>query len=161
MTSETFGQAYTDGLHRTVRFLESRGVRHDSATDIAHAAWVRGWERLEQLRDERTIVTWVNSIALNQFRRAIRRERRVETLYDMADPGLPVNWAAIDLSRILKSCSPGQRKLLQAQLEGNTAKEIAEHTGASPTAIRLRFLRARRAARELMDNGCRPATHAA
>lgn len=42
------------------------------ACESAQAAWVRGWGRLGQLRDETLVLTWVNTIALNVYRRLIR-----------------------------------------------------------------------------------------
>lgn len=147
MTRELYGQAYEESLDHTVRFLLSRGARRDTAPDIAQTAWLRGWERLDQLRDDRFLVTWVNSIALNHFRKLIRREGRNEPLRDRPNPKSAVNWAAIDVSRILASCRPRDRALLKAQLDGVTPKELSQQTGANPAAIRIRLLRARYAAR--------------
>jgi RNA polymerase sigma-70 factor (ECF subfamily) len=155
MTRERFGKAYEESLDNTVRFLLSRGVRRDSAADIAQSAWLRGWERLDQLRDDRFLVTWVNSIALNHFRKVIRFEGRNEPLEDRPQPGPAVNWAAIDVSRILSSCRPRDRALLKAQLEGVTARELSQQTGASPAAMRIRFLRARYAARDFTNGSHR------
>src|SRR5262245_60781574 len=80
MTRDQYGQVYQQGLNRTIRFLMSRGVEADTAPDIAQGAWVRGWERLEQLRDDRMLITWVNTIALNQYRRVIRSDRLRQAL---------------------------------------------------------------------------------
>lgn len=151
MTREQFGEAYQNGHEHTVRFLLSRGVNRDTAIDVAQSAWLRGWERLNQLRDERLLVTWVNTIALNQFRKAIRQDQRQEVLQDTANPKPPMNWAALDLARILSRCRSRDRILLKAQLEGVTAKELSERTGASATAMRLRLYRARNAARMIAE----------
>ena len=64
MTREQYGQAYQKGFNLTVRFLVSRGFAYDSAQETAQAAWVKGWERLSQLRDPSMVLTWMNSIAL-------------------------------------------------------------------------------------------------
>jgi RNA polymerase sigma factor (sigma-70 family) len=154
MTREGYGQAYQEGLNRTVRFLLSRGAKQDSAADIAQSAWLHGWERLSQLRDERRIVTWVNTIALNQYRRAIQREHLHQPLGEVVYGESSLNWAAIDLSRILRFCRPQDRMLLEAQLGGRTAQEIARERGVSQTAIRIRLLRARRAARKAAERMC-------
>jgi DNA-directed RNA polymerase specialized sigma24 family protein len=146
MTREKYGEAYEQGLEHTVRFLLSRGIKRDAALDVAQAAWVRGWERLDQLRDEKVLVTWVNTIALNQFRRSLRHDR-YEPLVDFPDPQSSLNWAAIELSRIMSRCRPRDRVLLKAQLEGRTAGELSEGAGSTPTAMRLRLYRARTAAR--------------
>jgi hypothetical protein len=68
MTRENYGQAYQRGYDSTVRFLRKRGVARDLVSDVAQAAWVKGWERLSQLRNETMITTWVNAIAINVYR---------------------------------------------------------------------------------------------
>jgi DNA-directed RNA polymerase specialized sigma24 family protein len=147
MTREEYGQAYERGFDLTVRFLLSRGAYpSDKATDAAQAAWTRGWEKLSQLRDPRLVLTWVSTIALNVYRRRLRREPLLLTLRDVkSKPG--INTAAIDVSRILKSCRPPDRKLLEQQLSGVTVEEMSQQCGVTETAVRIRLLRARRAAR--------------
>ena len=53
MTREEYGKAYQKGYNLTVRFLVSRGLAYDAAQETAQAAWVKGWERIGQLRDQR------------------------------------------------------------------------------------------------------------
>jgi DNA-directed RNA polymerase specialized sigma24 family protein len=63
MTQEGFGQAYRQGFVRTVRLLRSRGASADHAEDVAQNAWLQGWRKLNQLRDDGMIEGWVNAIA--------------------------------------------------------------------------------------------------
>jgi DNA-directed RNA polymerase specialized sigma24 family protein len=159
MTREQFGQAYEEGHEHTVRFLLSRGVNRDTAADLAQSAWLRGWERLNQLRDDRVLITWVNTIALNQFRRVIRRDKCYEPLQDTPTLRPALDLAALDLATIMSRCRTRDRALLNAQLEGVTAKELSQRTGASATAMRLRLFRARTAARIIAEGGspyCQP-----
>ena len=144
-------------MNRTIRFLTSRGVTREVAADIAQFAWLRGWEKLSQLRDETRLVTWVNSIALNHYRRMLHREPPLQELQDTTPDKAGVNLAAIEVSRIFDRCEPTARALLKAQIEGITADEMARKEGVSPTAIRLRFLRARRSARIASERGRREA----
>ncbi len=146
MTRENYGQAYQRGFDLTTRFLISRGVPRDMARDVAQAAWVKGWERLSQLRNESMVTTWVNAIAMNVHRSVLRSERAYQALPDYYTRA-EVNLAAIDLNRILKFCCPRDRALLELQMQGDTAEEIAQKQGVTETAIRIRLLRARRAAR--------------
>jgi len=152
MTREAYARAYQEGLPLTFRFLLSRGVARDTAEEISQAAWMRGWERLGQLRSDEVISTWVNTIALNLYRRAIRQERRLQGLKEPLYAKSTVNWAAIELRRILRFCRLPDRQLLEAQMVGQTAEEIAQDQGVSQTAIRIRLLRARRAARQAAEN---------
>ncbi len=145
MTSENYGQAYQRGFDSTIRFLRSRGVARDLVGDVAQAAWVKGWERLSQLRNERMVTTWVNAIAINVYRSVLRREKPTAPLTDYpAKAGL--NVAAIDVVRILTFCPARDRALLELQMHGVTAHEIAQMYGVTTTAIRIRLLRARRTA---------------
>ena len=146
MNREEYGQAYQRGFELTVRLLLSRGVPADRAREVAQAAWVRGWERLEQLRNESLVVTWVNTIALNVYRNYLRSEPIYQTLPELSTKG-GVDFAAIDISRILKICRPYDRFLLEQQMCGVTTEEIAREQGVTETAIRIRMLRARRSAR--------------
>jgi RNA polymerase sigma factor (sigma-70 family) len=144
MTTEDYGKAYQRGYNLTVRFLVSRGLPYDAAQETAQAAWVKGWERIGQLRDQSMVLTWMNSIALNIHRSYIRREPLLQALPELSTPP-KVNLAAIDVRRILKSCKHNDRMVLQRHyLEGFKVQEIAEQQGWTETAVRIRLLRARR-----------------
>jgi DNA-directed RNA polymerase specialized sigma24 family protein len=150
MTREAYGEAYKQGVHRTIRLLRSRGAGPEMAADMAQSAWLRGWERLSQLRDERIILTWINTIALNQHRDAIRTVRLWQEI-DERHAKTSVNLAAIDVARVLCLCRPSDRALLSAQIEGVTMKELAAEKGVTETAIKIRLLRARRSARLALE----------
>lgn len=150
MTREKYGQAYQRGFDLTVRFLISRGVSRDLASDVAQSAWTKGWERLSQLRNDSMVTTWVNAIAMNVHRSVLRSEKPLAALNDFYTRA-ELNLAAIDLARILKFCPPRDRVLLELQMQGDTAEEIAQKQGVTETAIRIRLLRARRAARSRVE----------
>lgn len=118
--------------------------------DVAQSAWVKGWERLSQLRNESMVTTWVNAIAMNVHRSVLRRQKPLAAFTDFYT-GAELNLAAIDIARILKFCPPRDRALLELQMQGDTAEEIAQKQGATQTAIRIRLLRARRAARSRVE----------
>ena len=159
ITREAYGQIYQEGKERTIRFLLSRGVARTMAPDIAQSAWLRGWERLSQLRDERMVVTWVNTISLNQYRRAIRTERLQQVIQEpIHGKTTLINLAAIDVAKAMHLCRPPERALLEAQMVGVTPKEMAREQGVTETSIRLRFFRARRSAREALEASCGRAT---
>jgi DNA-directed RNA polymerase specialized sigma24 family protein len=80
----------------------------------------------------------------------LRSEPTYQTLPELSTKA-GVNLAAIDISRILKVCRPSERVLLEQQMHGVTAEEIAKKQGVSETAIRIRLLRARSAARANLE----------
>jgi DNA-directed RNA polymerase specialized sigma24 family protein len=146
MNREAYGKSYERGFRLTVRFLMSRGVSRDSAEETAQVAWTKGWEHLGQLRDDGMVITWVNSIAWNVVR-SLARKPPFQELPEVAVPPT-VNLSAIDVDRALRCCKTGESLLLrQHYLEGHRIKDIARQEGRTPTAVRIRLLRARRSAR--------------
>jgi RNA polymerase sigma factor (sigma-70 family) len=161
MTREEYGAAYQKGFNLTVRFLVSRGLAYDAAQETAQAAWVKGWERLSQLRDPSMVLTWMNSIALNIHRSYIRREPLLQALPELSTQP-KINLAAIDVRRILKTCKHNDRMVLQRHyLEGFKVQEIAQQQGWTETAVRIRLLSARRTVGKRLGRKIetKPATH--
>jgi DNA-directed RNA polymerase specialized sigma24 family protein len=152
MTREDYGTAYQNGFNQTVRFLLSRGTRNESAVESSQAAWVKGWERLAQLRDEKMVTHWVNSIALNHYRNSLRKQATLQTLPELPG-GFEPNVAAIDLDRVLAFIPLDDRLMLKRQMEGVSINEIARDHNVSDTAIRLRLHRARRTVRSQVLRG--------
>jgi DNA-directed RNA polymerase specialized sigma24 family protein len=145
MTAEEFGSAYSQGLARTTRLLIARGLWLDVAQETAQAAWAKGWEKRHQLRDSSMLMTWINTIALNIHRNALRREPVLQDLVDVPAPPQPY-LAPIDVHFILRTCKENERFVLQRHyLEQRKTSEIALEKGLTVTAVRLRLLRARRA----------------
>lgn len=118
----------------------------DEAEEIAQAAWVRGWECREQLRDPSLVGFWVNSIARNLFR-ARFRSTPVNPIEDV-DVTYNMNLEEIELHRLLERCSGRDRALLEKTLEGYSAEEIARTSGITSTGIRVRLLRIRQSLRQ-------------
>jgi RNA polymerase sigma-70 factor (ECF subfamily) len=150
MTHEAYGQAYQKGFRRTVRVLCSRGAPVDFAEDIAQAAWLRGWQKLDQLRDEGMIASWVNAIAINYHRRGSQIEARYQVLPELCGH-VGIDLAPLDAAKILNLCRPRDRVLFEQQMGGLTTQEIAKKQGVTTTAIRIRLLRARRAVRASLE----------
>ena len=174
MTRENYGTAYQRGFGLTLRFLRSRGVPFERALDVSQTAWAKGWERLDQLRDDSLVFTWVNTIALNVQNRLLQNEPTWQGLPESAtlpeagttsavDTPPHMNLAAIDMARILKICCPIDRALLKQQLTGLTPREIARMRGVPEGAMRVRLLRARQSARLRLEQlgRCSPALHQA
>jgi RNA polymerase sigma factor (sigma-70 family) len=144
MTREEYGSAYQKGYGVTVRLLVSRGSSYDTARETAQAAWVKGWERLHQLRNSSMLLTWMNSIALNIHRSCMRRELLHQALPEISTPP-KVNLAAIDVRTMLNCCRAKDRLVLQRHyFDGYNVEEIAKAHGLTETAVRIQLHRARR-----------------
>lgn len=145
MQCNDYAQAFETGYVATRRFLLARGAPLEEAEEIAQAAWARGWEYRDQLRDASLVSYWVNSIARNLFRARFRAPIQTEIEDTSAAYTLDVD--AIEILRLLDRCSKRDRALLEQSLEGYSAEEIARSEGITPTGIRVRLLRIRTALR--------------
>jgi RNA polymerase sigma factor (sigma-70 family) len=150
MTRSEYGRAYELGFRSTVSFLASRGCPFFDAEEFAQAAWTRGWERIDQLRDRHVLGTWVNSIALNLYRRSMNSDNRTQPLDDIARHA-DLRDTEIDLSRLLDSCCPSDRTVLLYYLDGLTTSEIARELGVTEIAARIRLTRARQSVRSITE----------
>jgi DNA-directed RNA polymerase specialized sigma24 family protein len=156
MRPEEYGHAFESGFGATRRFLLAHGAPLEDAEEIAQAAWVRGWEYRDQLRDPHLVSFWVNSIARNLFRARFRAPMKVSL--DTLNPSYTMDMAEIELHRLIEKCPGRDRGLLQQSLEGFSAEEIARGAGITPTGIRVRLLRVRQTLRQQIR---RPAPAAA
>lgn len=145
MKRNQYAHAFESGYPATKRFLLSRGAAIDEAEEIAQAAWVRGWEFRDQLRDPGLVGFWVNSIARNLFRARFRRKPPAPL--ENVDAPYAMSLEAIDVRRLLDQCSPRDRRLLERSLQGYSAEEIARNEGITSTGIRVRMLRIRQGLR--------------
>lgn len=149
MTGTEYELAYIEGFQRTVRLLLSKGESSEDASEIAQAAWVRGFVRLSQLRNNRRVVQWVNGIALN-LRKDFRRGRRFEKYPAKYEPTVEpaVNLSAIDVARAKEACTPRQWQVTDAvYLNERSCREVACQFGMSLDAVHAQLWRARRAMR--------------
>lgn len=145
MLRNEYAQAFETGYSATRRFLLSRGAPIQDAEEIAQAAWARGWEFRDQLRDPGLVSYWVNSIARNLFRARFRAPIQTEIEDNNAVYTLDLD--AIEVGRLLDRCPENDRELLEQSLQGYSAEEIARTEGITPTGIRVRLLRIRQALR--------------
>lgn len=146
MERNEYGVAFESGYGATRRFLLAHGAPLEDAEEIAQAAWARGWEFREQLRDPGMVGFWVNSIARNLFRARFRAP--LTTTIDGLNPSYCMNVETIELHRLLDRCPNRDRQLLERNLEGYSAEEIAREVGITSTGIRVRLLRIRAMLRE-------------
>jgi RNA polymerase sigma factor (sigma-70 family) len=146
MERKDYGEAFLRGYGATRRFLLASGAAIDEAEEIAQAAWVRGWEYRDQLRDPAMVGFWVNSIARNLYRARFRGA--IPTSIDGLNPSYTMDLEALELRRLLERCPQRDRRLLERNLEGYSAEEIAREAGITSTGIRVRLLRIRNSLRQ-------------
>jgi RNA polymerase sigma factor (sigma-70 family) len=151
MTQEQYASVFDGGYARTTRFLVSRGVNTETAEEAAQAAWAKGWEHRDRLRNPETVWYWVNTIALNLFRSSFRRRDTAELPLEIPIPP-QASPHAIDIRRALAKCAPADREIFEKfYLAGYTSAELGGQNGCTDIAIRVRLLRLRRRLRETLQ----------
>ena len=97
---------------------------------------------------------WINKIALNLFRNAVRRPaHQIVELYGHEAPTLD-GFARMDARTVLAMCDDFDRQLLELfYLQGFTATEIGRKLGLNPTTIRVRLMRIRRKVEQATTSG--------
>ena len=120
----------------------------DLAQDAVQAAWPIAWRKLGSLRDPAALRPWLMSVAANEARQMVRRQRRHPVVeIEVADVGSrhgdPANDPALaDLATALRRLSPEDRALLALRhVAGFDATEIGRALGMSPSGVRSRLAR--------------------
>jgi len=155
MTPEAFGIAYEKGFAATIGFLLYRGARREEAEELAQAAWARGWEARAQLKEESRVLPWVNSIAYRNLCNARRRGGRFAELVEAcaaAVSGAERVRAHVDCEKLLAKCEGLDRKLMvERYLEEREMGEMADRSGMTEVAVRVRLHRCRVGLKALVD----------
>jgi len=118
------------------------------AQDAVQSAWPIAWGKLGSLRDPERLRPWLVSVAANQARQMMRRQRRHNVVEievadvgsDRYDPALRADLA--DLATVLRRLSPDDRSLVALRyVAGFDATEIGKAVGMSPSGVRTRLAR--------------------
>ncbi len=142
LNRDDYAQAYNEGFKKTVRFLAANGASPEVAEEVAQAAWVRGWERIEQLRHVQALTFWINSIAKNFLRNSFRRKQNSLELLETTLVTNPLESEGLDVQKIFADCSETERQLLERYyLEGFTSHELSREFGLSAVGVRVRLTR--------------------
>lgn len=118
----------------------------DLAQDAAQMAWAVAWRRLGSVRDLSRVRQWLVSVAANEARQLLRRERRdrvveIDVVNVEADGSDPAGRAAnVDLLAAVRRLPAQDRALLAMRyVAGLDATEIADAVGISASGVRSRL----------------------
>ncbi|MDH4142785.1 MAG: sigma-70 family RNA polymerase sigma factor, partial [Chloroflexota bacterium] len=131
----------------------------DMAQDAVQAAWPIAWRKLSSLREPDRLRPWLITIAANEARQALRRQRRRGVVeIDVADVGgrqhdPSLLAARIDLVAALRRLSAEDRSILALRhISGFDATEIGRAMGMSASGVRSRLARAAARLRSELDD---------
>jgi RNA polymerase sigma factor (sigma-70 family) len=121
----------------------------DLVDEAVGAAWAIAWRKLSTLRDPERLRPWLVSVAANETRQLMRRQRRRTVVeLSLADPGLTVlgdpagRTEDLDLANALARLDPDDRTLLALRyVAGFDSTELARVTGRTASGTRARLAR--------------------
>ena len=126
-------------------------ARHDDAEDLLQEILLQVWRGLKDFQERSSVDTWCYRVALNtaiSWRRATGRRK-----HELAAEGGDLDQVAgaVDgsdpirlLERFMKTLSDTDRALVLMYLENLSGSEMAEITGLSESAVRVRVHRVKR-----------------
>ncbi|CAN5603148.1 RNA polymerase sigma factor SigZ [soil metagenome] len=161
MTATEFSLVLEQHYERLRRFVRARVSNPDEADDIVQEVCLRAVNKLDTVRDNGRVESWLYQIARNAIIDHYRRNRPVAPLMDdfPGDEDVP----AVDAPDI-SGCLPGlldglkgpDREALQlTAIDGLKQRELAKRLGISHSGAKSRVQRARKRFRELVDACCR------
>jgi RNA polymerase sigma factor (sigma-70 family) len=139
---------YDDDLARVAYLVTTDiGLAHDAV----QSAWPIAWRNLHSLRDPDRLRPWLISIAVNEARQLMRRQRRqrvveisIERLPETSTqrPSLVQADEHIDLLTALRALAPDDRAIVAMRYAlGLTSDEIGLAFGLSAPGVRSRLAR--------------------
>ena len=119
------------------------------ADDAVASAWAIAWRRMHTVRDPDRLGSWLVSVAANEARQLVRRQRRRsvrEIPLDATDGPVVGDPSArapdLDLARVLATLHADDRALLALRyVAGLNSTELGRATGRSASGTRARLAR--------------------
>lgn len=136
--------------------LRLTGRREPEAEEVFQETWMAAARRLDAFRWDSAFRTWLTGIALNCWRRSVRRRPREPSGLPAAlpSPGAFDPAEVLDLEGALASLSEKYRTvLLLYGVYGYTHAEIAERLGIAEGTSKSQLARGREALRRALANG--------
>ena len=170
--SGAFGELFNRYKLRIFRLTQRMMRNREDAEDVVQEAFLLAFVHLPDFQGDARFSTWLSRIAINAALMKLRkRVRRVEISIDepSESDGFRIRDMVTDLrpnpeqdcirnerSRILREAlaalGPNARRVLELyELEGRSAKEIADHMGISVSAVKARIFHARPKVRRKVD----------
>ena len=149
---------FSDSLRR---FILKKVKNEDLADDLLQETFIRIHSKIDSLRDETKVQSWVFQIARNIITDHFRKANpiSVEDIPEMIDTEPESDDAMTQTIRDMvlfmedlpeKDC----QALCQVEFEGKSIKEYAEKEGLTYTAAKTRVARARHKLSDLLMNCC-------
>ena len=141
------------------------GVLGDSAAagDVAQDAFLRAWERIDELRDPERFGAWLCGIVRHLALDQLRRRRPARSLEQAGAPADPARWTHDptqeagrrerheSIAEAIAGLDETSRTMVAMRYyEDLSSRQIAELLDLSPAAVDMRLSRARKQLRALL-----------
>jgi RNA polymerase sigma-70 factor (ECF subfamily) len=153
-----------DNHRKFLSFLERRLGRRDLAEDILQAAFVKGLEQVETLRDDEAVVAWfyraLRNATIDHYRRAGASGRALELFAAELESATEPLEAMRDevcqcVARLAGTLKPEYAEALRrVEVEGETVATFAAENGLTANNAAVRLFRAREALRRQVKKSC-------
>ena len=167
MTSPTAEQPPIEHLYesrqRFVEYVRRRVDDPELAEDIVHDSLLKALKSAPSLRDDERLIPWFFSILRNaifdEYRKRGVVRRHVEQVDEMPDiPDLSdeeERTICACFRALLPSLKPEYVELIESlDLGGETPESVANRLGITPSNLKVRRHRARRALRQQLEEAC-------
>lgn len=147
---QAFCQLVKKYYSTVIYFLLGHGLSRTDAEDISQEAFINAYTKIAQYKSSGSFVGWLLRIARNQHIDKLRREKKMETSFDMCamqefpDGRTPEIQVVSDcgVNDIFSGLKPRERVLLELRVfQVLPFAEIAELMGSSEGNVRLVFHR--------------------
>ena len=141
------------------RHARGMGLDHDTSLDLVQEALVKAFDHLEDCREGANYRSWLFRICRNLCLDELRNVRRrcvpmsaIENAGEIEDTRGAEDEMSLTLNTALERLPDALRETFLLKHDaGYTYEEVAEITGASPSAVKMRVHRAREALREFLS----------
>jgi RNA polymerase sigma-70 factor (ECF subfamily) len=127
-------------------FLARMSIDSHSGDDLAQETFLKAWQKLHTYRGGAKFSTWLFSIALNEFRTAMRRRKELTVLDEVEEPAAEPTAAGdgvrLDLTDAMKRLNSNERAaVLLCCQNGLTHDEAAQVLDCPLGTVKTNVLR--------------------
>jgi len=151
VTREAFGQRIIDMQASLFRVAYGILLNHSDCEDAVQESIVKAWQRLDRLRDEALLRTWVTRILINECYNHMRKNRRIVYMHTVPEGAIPPPGADAELHDAIASLSePLRLPVVLHYMEGYRVDEIAGLLKCPTGTVKSRLRKARAILAELL-----------
>jgi len=145
---EAWNVLYNRHAPRIFSFLLRRTGAKEQAEDAHQEVWLRVWRFRRTWTDGRTFRPWLWAIACNSGRDAVRPQPEILRFSGVHHDQHELRDRLVEA---LHHLDPLDRRVVLLSSEGFTSDEMAEITGLSSGAVRMRLCRSRASLQERLQ----------